>query len=127
MIEFVIDSSAVLADLRGEPGGAVARELTGASAISAVNLSEVIAKLIELGADVEAAEGLSAQLEYEVLDADQARAKRAGRLHSRTQKRGVSLGDRFCIALAEELNLPLITADRHWQALDLSVEVRLIR
>ena len=40
---------------------------------------------------------------------------------------GLSLGDRACIALAEELAAPALTADRSWLRLDVDVEIRVIR
>src|SRR5579871_5585175 len=112
MTEWVIDASAVLADLKGEPGGEVARGAIAASHMSAVNYAEVITKLIENGADPSQADEIASQLECVVADADKARAARAGLMHARTRGRGVSLADRFCLALAEELALPVLTADR---------------
>jgi len=37
------------------------------------------------------------------------------------------MGDRACLGLAQRLGLPALTADLIWTALDLDVEVRLIR
>ena len=103
--------------------GAVLR----ASAISAVNLAEVIINLIDHGVPAEQAAFLTDQLGCEVLDADRRRAAAAGTLHARTRRTGVSLGDRFCLALAQELGLPALTSDRRWKDLDLGVEIQLIR
>jgi PIN domain nuclease of toxin-antitoxin system len=44
-----------------------------------------------------------------------------------TKHKGLSLADRACLALGQQLNLPVITADRVWKELDLEVEVRLVR
>jgi PIN domain nuclease of toxin-antitoxin system len=44
-----------------------------------------------------------------------------------TLRRGLSLGDRACLALAETLGLSAITADRHWAQLGLSIDIRPIR
>ena len=41
--------------------------------------------------------------------------------------KGLSLGDRACIATAKHFGLPVIIADKVWARLDLGVEVRLIR
>ena len=54
-------------------------------------------------------------------------AELAGALIERTRSFGLSLGDRACVALALERDLPVLTADRAWQALDPLPEVRLIR
>ena len=40
---------------------------------------------------------------------------------------GLSLGDRACLALAQQLNLPAITADRVWEGVVEDVAVHLIR
>jgi ribonuclease VapC len=127
MAEYVLDASAVLADLHGEPGGDVVRAAMRGSVMSAVNLAEVITKLIDHGLTAEQASSLSDQISSEVLDADRRRAGSAGALHAETRRTGVSLGDRFCLALARELSLPALTADRRWKDLGLGVEIQLIR
>ena len=127
MTEYVLDSSAVLADLRGEPGGDMVREVSASSYLSAINFAEVITKLIESGVPPDEATQIANGLEYTVLSADQERAALAGRLHARTRRTGVSLGDRFCLALAQELSLPALTGDRRWKTLDLGIEITLIR
>jgi PIN domain nuclease of toxin-antitoxin system len=125
--EVVLDASAVLADMRDEPGAAVVRALTSRTAISAVNFAEVITKLIENGMPSAEAQALAETMDHEVVAATQTRAARAGVLHEKTRRKGVSLGDRFCLALALELDAPAITADRRWASLDLGVEITLIR
>ncbi len=47
MSNYVLDASAVLAVLNQEPGNNRVSDILGESVISAVNLSEAIAKLIE--------------------------------------------------------------------------------
>ncbi len=127
MTEYVLDSSAILADLHGEPGGEVARHAMQSSVVSAVNYAEVITKLIEKGASPVEAEAVAGQLTCAVVAIDQGRATRAGLLHASTRRTGVSLADRFCLALGQELGLPVLTADRLWKTLDLDVAVTLIR
>jgi ribonuclease VapC len=127
MTEFVLDASAVLADLHGEPGGERVRGCIRGSVLSAVNLAEVITQLIDRGMTADEAAFLSDQLNCEVLDADRRRASRVGALHAKTRRTGISLGDRFCLALAEELGVPTLTADRRWKELDLGIQVQLIR
>ena len=123
----LLDASALLALLNAEPGADVVREAVSDAAISAVNLSEVVAKLAEGGMPGEAiAEALDG-LELNVLpfEADQAFA--AGMLRPLTRSRGLSLGDRACLALGLRLGYGVLTADRRWATLDLAVEVRLVR
>lgn len=127
MTEYVLDSSAILADLHGEPGGDVARAAVRGSVVSAINYAEVITKLIEKGASPNEAQEIAGRLECAVVEIDQDRATRAGVLHASTRRTGVSLGDRFCLALGQELGLPVLTGDRRWKTLGLDIEVTLIR
>jgi ribonuclease VapC len=127
MTDVVIDSSAALAELNGEPGGEVVRALTGEAYLSAINYAEVIIKLIESGTPPDEAAVLAEALGYSVMTADQSRAAMAGKLHAQTRRTGVSLGDRFCLALAQELGLPALTGDRRWATLNIDVRITLIR
>ncbi|MFL6293015.1 MAG: twitching motility protein PilT [Thermoanaerobaculia bacterium] len=56
-----------------------------------------------------------------------AQAERAAFLRALTRHLGLSLGDRACLALADELKLPAATADRNWADLTLAIEIRVIR
>ena len=73
------------------------------AAISAVNLSEVQAKLVERGTAAELAWSSLVDLDLDVVDFDAAQAKVAGDLRSLTRAQGLSLGDRACLALAQAL------------------------
>ena len=123
----VLDASALLAMINSESGAeTVYGAMTGAS-MSAVNYSEVIAKLVDKGyADDRAIDQLDA-LPITIHPVDAAQARRAGRLRRPTRERGLSLGDRACLALAIERRLPALTADRAWAGLDLGVEIVVIR
>ena len=127
MTSFVLDSSAVLASLLGEPGGDDVDAAIEASFLSAANYAEIITELIDKGVSPDDAREATLQLRCEVAPIDEERAAAAGMLHARTRGKGVSFGDRFCLALAQELGLPTLTADRRWKTLDLGVDVTLIR
>ena len=123
----VLDSSAVLALLWEEPGSeAVAEVLPGAS-ISAVNFSEVVAKLTDRGLVGPEVQGLLADLALNVVAFDEAQALEAGGLRGATRSHGLSIGDRVCLALGRMRRLPVFTADRAWLNLDAGAEVRLVR
>lgn len=66
-------------------------------------------------------------LTLDVIAFDAAMAVRAGALRPVTRSLGLSLGDRACLATAQQLKLPVITADRTWQKLDVGVEVHIVR
>ena len=123
----VLDASAVLAVLNGEAGAAAVRDILMGASMSATNYSEVLSKLVDYGHDDDDAIGALDALPLDVLPVDMAQARRAGLLRRRTRELGLSLGDRACLALAVELGLPAITADRAWAALDLGVDVTVIR
>lgn len=124
-VERVLDASALLAYLHLEPG-AEAVELRDAT-VSAVNWCEVVERAERGGADVA---GLRAHVEAHgcvVVDFDAARAEAAAALWPPTRAAGLSLGDRACLALALELDVPAVTADREWVGLDVGVEVVVVR
>jgi PIN domain nuclease of toxin-antitoxin system len=126
MTEVVLDASAVLALIRDEPGAAqVAAQLAGAT-LSTVNLAEAVQRLADQWPDAQVSTVLGA-FPCEVVDFDRATAMRTGLMRRVTKALGLSLGDRACLALAERLGRPVLTADRAWAELDLGVEVVLIR
>lgn len=127
MSEVVLDASALLALLNKEPGHEEIAWVVPRAAISAVNLSEVAAKLAESGMPGEAIRDALEGLALETHDFGRELAFQAGLMRPLTRSRGLSLGDRACLALGQQLNLPVLTTDRAWEGLDLGVEVRLIR
>jgi ribonuclease VapC len=127
MTSSVLDSSALLAELWEEPGGDLVRALPPGTLISAINFAEVVTKLIDRGVSSEDARALAESTRHHVVDADRDQAMRAGLRRETTRRSGLSLGDRFCLALAEASGSPVLTADRAWKDLDLGVEITLIR
>lgn len=126
-MSIVYDSSAVLAILLDEPGGRRAAETLDHGVLSAVNASEVVARLIDQGAKDDDARGALQGLDLAIRPFDESLAVAAGLLRRSTRRRGLSLGDRACLALALRERAPVLTADRTWTALELDVEVELIR
>lgn len=127
MASIVLDASVILAHLGSEPGSERALEFFGDALISAVNLSEVIAKLAERGVDLGLARAALSRCGLQVVVFDEDLAERTGVLRPKTKALGLSLGDRACLALAERSALPVLTADKTWKDLDLPVEVQLLR
>lgn len=120
----VLDSSAILAHVLDEPGGPAVRAQFDRAAVSSVNMAEVITRLMRSGVAGEDATRHIAAYDLNIHPATQSQAQVAGTLSVHRQ---LSLGDRFCIALARELRLPVLTADRVWASLGLDVPVELIR
>lgn len=124
----VLDASAVIAWLRQEPGAdQVDAALQNDAVISAVNFAEVLSQIGERGGDVRAAardlriEGLRVEPygdEDAVITAE---------LRMLTRAQGLSLGDRACLALAQRLDVPVLTADQQWANVSVGVTIQLIR
>jgi ribonuclease VapC len=124
----VIDTSAVLTLLLGETGAdAVAAHLLEDDVvIGSVNYAEVITRLYDCGSSVADAHLAWQELSLPVMPLQPQTALAAAGLRSSTKKLGLSLGDRCCLALAQELDATVITADRPWAKLA-SFDVALVR
>ena len=127
MSDVVLDASALLALLRGEPGASTVEAHLGRIRMSAVNLSETIAKLVEQGSPFEEAQARCALFAGEIFPFDETMAVETARLRSATRPFSLSLGDRACLALARTLGLVALTSDRRGAALRLDVRVQMIR
>ena len=127
MASAVLDSSAVLAVLNAEPGADLVIAALDDALLSTVNYAEVITKIVERGSTYKEAEVALQLITATVVDFDLGLAQRTGSLRTETLKRGLSLGDRACLSLAEREGVPAITGDRSWIGAVSSVEVRLFR
>lgn len=113
--------------LQAEAGSdEVERALPGAL-LSTVNLAEVVGKAVERGVDVRGLADSIAALGVRLEAFTVRQAEIAGALVPRTRSIGLSLGDRACLALALERDLPVLTADRAWRELDPTPPIRLLR
>ncbi|MUG99497.1 PIN domain-containing protein [Scytonema sp. UIC 10036] len=129
----VLDASALLAYLQGEPGAKiVATALIQNSVISSINWAETLTKLAERGQDPDVVatqltnQGLLNNA-LQIYTTDESLARSIAKLRVPTQPLGLSLGDRACLALALSLNLPALTCDRVWANLNIGVHITLIR
>ena len=125
----VLDASALLALLRNEPGWERVRDVLADSAMTTVNLGEVVGHFVRNGAletDIRLALG---PLPVDWISFDDEMAYAAGLLLSATRRAGLSFGDRACLALVGRLGVPALTADRSWQdvAAAAGIEIELIR
>lgn len=123
----VLDASALLALLFAEPGAERAADVIAQGAvISTVNLSEVAALLVRHGQEPETTlAAVRDQVLVEPFTAEDALT--AAKLSPLTAPKGLSLGDRACLALAKRLAARAVTAERSWAELDLNVQIELIR
>ena len=123
----VLDSSAVLAVIWNEPGGDMVLDRIDGAVMSAVNYAEVLTKISDRGIDPKPAKVLLASLAIETIDFDKTQAETSSQLRSQTRHLGLSLGDRACIALAMTKGWPVLTADKVWMELSISIDVQLVR
>lgn len=125
--EIVLDASALLALLRSEPGNERVAAVIQHAAIGAVNLAEVASKLVREDVPIDVIRGWIDELEVRIEPFDHEAAYAAGALLPATQKMGLSLGDRACLALARRLGAKALTTDRAWAEVDVGVAVEVIR
>jgi PIN domain nuclease of toxin-antitoxin system len=126
----VVDTSALLAVLRNEPGADQALQAMAAAEpllLCSVTLAEAIAVLVRLqGVAASEAAADIALIGAETTAFGAPEAEAAGALAA--AHRGVlSLGDAACLATARLRRAPVLTADRAWAGLGLDAEIRLVR
>ena len=127
MSDTVLDTSAILALVYHEPGWERAEASFANGVVSSLIFAEVVTSLVLRGGVAVGIEQVWSALGLQVQPFDDVRAFAAGLLVARTRRLGLSLADRACLALAIELGIPAVTADRAWSKLDLPVEIRIIR
>ena len=127
-IGFVLDASAILALLKREPGSDWVADVLDVSLLSAVNWSEVLAKALDYGTDLRDAASHFEALGLPIVPFSAQDAGLVAELRPLTRQKGLSLGDRACLALAKRYRAKALTADRAWAELELpGIEVQLIR
>ena len=128
MNEVVFDASAILALLQQERGAEkLTPEIRRNAVASTVNLAEVQSKLVKMKNDPDQAwaAALSSVSAAEPFTSRQANI--AGSLIAKTEKCGLSLGDRSCLALAISLKAPVYTTEQIWKGLKVGVAIHVIR
>ena len=109
----VVDASALLAFLGGEPGADVVEEaLEEGAHCSTASWSEAAQEVLAAGGDWDLAGALLAAYDLDVAPVVVADAEWAARRWRAGE--GLSLGDRLCLALAARLGADAVTADRSW-------------
>ena len=113
----VLDASAVLAYLGGEPGHEeVEQALEQGSRCSTANWSEVAQRVLAAGGDWDLSRALLLSYGLQLDPVEAQDAEWAARRWRRGE--GLSLGDRLCLALSHRVGEPVLTADSSWGADD---------
>ena len=123
----VLDASALLAYLKGEPGGDRVDGVLAESVMSSVNWAEVVQKSIAASVNVDGMLDDLQALGLVVEPFMPEDGELTGRLWEQTRQYGLSLGDRACLSLGLRLGLPILTSDRVWGSLNLAVNIQVIR
>jgi ribonuclease VapC len=123
----VLDASALLALVQGEPGADKVRPLIPHAAISAVNFCETVQRLRRGGMPVESVTMVLTPLVPAPVAFDRETAYVAASIHEKTRGQGISFGDCACLALAMMRGVPAVTAERKWDQCDIGVQVIRIR
>ena len=132
--QYVLDASALLSIVLDESGRERVDELMDHSRIHAVNLAEVVGRLVRSGMPAERAVATLHELHLEVEEEFGVRqAEFCGALLGTRRDLGLSLGDCVCLTMAAWLGAVAVTADRRWKELegtvvnDETIRIELIR
>jgi ribonuclease VapC len=123
----VLDASALLAYLKSESGSDAVDGVLAESVMSSVNWAEVIQKSIAASVDVDGMLDDLQALGLVVEPFTPEDGEMAGRLWEQTRQYGLSLGDRACLSLGLRLGVAVLTSDRAWASLNLSLDIQVIR
>jgi PIN domain nuclease of toxin-antitoxin system len=132
--QFVLDASALLSIVLDELGHERVDRILDRSRIHAVNLAEVVGRLVRSGMPAERAVATLHELHLEVEEEFGARqAEFCGALMGTRRDLGLSLGDCVCLTMAAWSGAVAVTADRRWKELegtvvnDETIRIELIR
>ena len=129
----VLDASALIALILEETGAHRVRDAIRRGALmSTVNWAEALSRLAERGDPVDVSVPRITRLvvttgTLTVVPFDHLLAVEAARLRMPTKSLGLSLADRACRALGRLRRLPVLTTDRAWRSLHISVKIEVIR
>ncbi len=130
MDEYVLDGSALLAFLNGEPGGSQVASILASDdvliAISAINLGEVFYIILRHRSEAIAEEVVARTLRspnVEVVEPTWNRVKTAARLKVAG---GLSYADCFAAALAQERDATLVTGDSEFRSLERKGDLKVL-
>ena len=127
MNKVVLDASALLAMLFGEPGADLVASRGSGAVLSAVSYSETLVKLVDRGIVLVDAERLVGRLSLHIAAYDAELAAVSASFREHTRRLGLSFADRACLALGLMTGFPVLTADRRWADVPGGVTVELIR
>jgi PIN domain nuclease of toxin-antitoxin system len=123
----VLDASALLALLYREPGHEAVAAVVTSSCMSTVNLAEVLGRFARDGHEPHPILDHIVSMGIEIVSFEAPDTALVASLEPSTRSLGLSLGDRACLALGVQRDIPVLTADRAWSQIALRVVVNVIR
>ncbi|OJX10424.1 MAG: hypothetical protein BGO77_02295 [Caedibacter sp. 37-49] len=123
----ILDASALLVLLKNEPGADMIEPLLGRIIMSSISVSEVAASL--LNSDMTLQECQEAILPFisTIVPFNEEQAFLAAELEKQIKDYDLSLADKACLALAQQMKLPLYTANKNWEKLQLEmIKIKLL-
>lgn len=129
-ITCVMDASVLLAVFFNEPYNDDVPALFDNAVISTFNLAEAVNSiLIKKGGNEDLLWNYLGNFVQNHYPIDDTLSYEAIKLTKLTKASGLSLGDKYCLALGKILQVPVYTADRVWQtyAEELGIKITLIR
>jgi PIN domain nuclease of toxin-antitoxin system len=125
----LLDASALLAAIFNEPGGDLVRELADDSEIHAVNLAEVMRKMVVVGMPADEVIAQVEALNLEVIEGlGVEQVREIARFAPEAKRLGLSIGDCVCLTTAECNHVVAVTAERRWPEIrGRKVKILLIR
>lgn len=127
MKPFALDASALIAMLKQERGAAKVAKAIASARLCAVNYAEVVSHFAFLGMPASEVDAMLDPLPIEIVPADRSLSRLAGNLRNVTSEAGLSLGDRYCLALAQRDGLPVWTSDKNWDLLGEAAGVKVVQ
>jgi PIN domain nuclease of toxin-antitoxin system len=124
---YILDSSALLAAVLGEPGADLVLEVIDQAAISAVNLLEVFGKLIQKGIPAARVRERLASFAIPTIPWSEEDVWASADLASLAWTHGFSLADRVCLHIARRYRAQAVTTDREWAKLAPKQKILLVR
>ncbi|MFU7501632.1 MULTISPECIES: type II toxin-antitoxin system VapC family toxin [unclassified Candidatus Tisiphia] len=127
--KFLLDTSAIIALLKQESGYKILEDVIASSALSSVNLSELVSVLTRSNIKENEIDTIITDIVPDIIPFSESISIKAGKLISLTKDYGLSLGDRACIATGGYYNMEIYTTDRIWLKLSdkLPVKITLVR
>ncbi|MBI1954654.1 MAG: type II toxin-antitoxin system VapC family toxin [Proteobacteria bacterium] len=124
----VLDASALLALIQNERGADVVKPLLRLAMMSTINIAEVLTTLQRVNILPKEALPSLSDIIQTIVPFDIEQAQYVAELQPYVQHKGLSLGDRACLALGMKWQVPIYTADKIWGDLQLNkVDIKLIR